>query len=69
MQSLSAGLGVRVGLGDERGDDGVVGAFGRGEAVWVVGGEREAAAAVLEDEGGGAWDDAGAEAAEEGVDE
>lgn len=67
MQSLSAGLRVR--LGDERGDDGVVGAFGRGEAVWVVGGEGETAAAVLEDEGGGAWDDAGAEAAEEGVDE
>lgn len=62
--------GLIGGVGDEGGDDGVVGAFAFAEDVRVVGGlEDEVGGAVLEREAAVARDDARAEAGVVGVDE
>lgn len=57
------------GVGDHCRDDGVVGAFARGEHVGVVGAEVEVCAAVLESEAATCGDDARAEAGVVAVDE
>ena len=58
------------GVGEQGGDDGVVGAFAGRVEVWVSRRvEGESGAAVLEHEAGGGGDDGGAEAGVDGVDE
>lgn len=55
---------VCAGVGEKRGNDGVVGALGGRETVRVCSGEDEAGTAVLEGEAAGLGDYGGAETAE-----
>jgi hypothetical protein len=67
--SVDGMQGVVMGVGYHGGDDGVVGAFSGGDGIWMIRGELEVSAAVLEDKSTVFGDYSGAETVEIAVDE